>query len=516
LRGGLVRPARRAAFLAILCLLLIANSAFGRAGGGHTYSGGSHSGGGGGGGGFGGGSGGDGGAIFELIFLAFRFLFLMTIDHPVVGIPIDFLLISLVIWGGYTWLNRQTGLSGAYSSQAHADATAPPVSEQAFEAIREHDPNFSQILFTDFTYALFAEVQQARGRKDLAIYEPYLSPAVINPLQQMSGPDLYAVTGVVVGASRIIAVTNPARPKIFITVEFETNYTETFGAKDGRSTAWYTREQWTFVRDRDVLSRAPDKITAIHCPKCGGALARNPDGTCQHCGVKIVGGEFDWYVTRVRILERENRGPLLTSDVPEVGTDWPTIYQPNFRAVSQRFLAMHQGFSLPKLEERVQHIFLEVQAAWTQGRWERVRPYVSDSFFQTQLFWMSEYRRQHLRNVLENVSVARIVPVKITMDAFHDALTFRIYAAMIDYTADEKGNVLSGNPRRSRPFSEYWTFIRRRGVKNNDKNDANCPNCGAPLKVNMAGVCEYCRGKITNGDFDWVLSRIEQDESYRG
>ena len=43
-----------------------------------------------------------------------------------------------------------------------------------------------------------------------------------------------------------------------------------------------------------------------------------------------------------------------------------------------------------------------------------------------------------------------------------------------------------------------------------------CPNCGAALKVNMAGVCEYCRSKITSGEFDWVLSRIEQDEAYAG
>jgi len=28
----------------------------------------------------------------------------------------------------------------------------------------------------------------------------------------------------------------------------------------------------------------------------------------------------------------------------------------------------------------------------------------------------------------------------------------------------------------------------------------------------MAGVCEYCRSKIVAGEFDWVLSRIEQDE----
>jgi predicted amidophosphoribosyltransferase len=48
------------------------------------------------------------------------------------------------------------------------------------------------------------------------------------------------------------------------------------------------------------------------------------------------------------------------------------------------------------------------------------------------------------------------------------------------------------------------------------KADLNCPNCGAPLKVNSTGICEFCSGKITSGEFDWVLSLIEQDESYRG
>jgi hypothetical protein len=29
-------------------------------------------------------------------------------------------------------------------------------------------------------------------------------------------------------------------------------------------------------------------------------------------------------------------------------------------------------------------------------------------------------------------------------------------------------------------------------------------------------VYEHCQGKVTSGEFDWVLSRIEQDEAYRG
>jgi len=270
------------------------------------------------------------------------------------------------------------------------------------------------------------------------------------------------------------------------------------------------------VRNRDVLSRPPEKITAMHCPKCGGALEKTADGACRHCGVKIVGGDFDWYVVAVRLVSRENKGPLLTQTVPEVGTDDPTIYHPHFEAMRRRFLAQNKDFDWYKLLARIRHIFLALQQSWSNRTWENARPYVSDSLFQMLNYWITEYKRQHLRNVLEDVKIESLEPVKITMDAFYDALTFRIFASMRDYTTDEHGKLICGDQTVPRRFSEYWTFIRRRGASNKDKSDANCPNCGAALKINMAGVCEYCQGKITSGEFDWVLSRIEQDETYAG
>ena len=36
------------------------------------------------------------------------------------------------------------------------------------------------------------------------------------------------------------------------------------------------------------------------------------------------------------------------------------------------------------------------------------------------------------------------------------------------------------------------------------------------LKISMAGSCEYCQAHVTAGEFDWVLSKIEQDDTYRG
>ena len=51
-------------------------------------------------------------------------------------------------------------------------------------------------------------------------------------------------------------------------------------------------------------------------------------------------------------------------------------------------------------------------------------------------------------------------------------------------------------------------------VQGDDKRQ--CPSCGAALTITMAGACEACGVKVSAGARDWVLSKIEQDESYRG
>src|SRR5687768_4206996 len=78
----------RLAFLAVmstgvsLALLFLSEEVSARVGGGQSYGGGSG----------GGGGDGDGGAIIWLIFEAFRFLVYLTIEYPLVGIPLDILV----------------------------------------------------------------------------------------------------------------------------------------------------------------------------------------------------------------------------------------------------------------------------------------------------------------------------------------------------------------------------------------------------------------------------------------
>jgi hypothetical protein len=314
---------------------------------------------------------------------------------------------------------------------------------------------------------------------------------------------------------RIVHVIGLETPVVKVGVVFEANYTEITG--DGPGATYYVTERWNLDRKRDLLSPPPAQATALHCPRCGAPLQRDTVGACAYCGTKIESGEFQWFVQNIIVLAKEARGPMLTSDVEEVGTDFPSVVQPNFPQISAEFAQNNPQFSWADFQTRAKLIFGELQAAWSTLNWERARPHETDNIFQMHQYWIEAYRRQRLRNVVENCVITGMQPVKIQNDAFYQAITLRIWAKGNDYTVDSNGNLVAGSRTRTREWSEYWTFIRNREAKDSRvRTELSCPNCASPLKVNASGICEFCGGKITSGEFDWVLSKIEQDESYAG
>jgi len=491
---------------------LLAADAFARVGGGQGY-----------GGGGGGGGGGDGDGAGALVYLVVRLLLWLTIEHPAIGIPLDIIVIAAVIY----WFARPSRKSVDIASSAifKPDAGAAGAQQRdfqrSFNQLRRFDPNFSEIIFVDFCYALYGRAHEARGRGPAALDDlsPYLGEPARASLRQLSRANLKAVEGIIVGAMQVVDVRGLDTPTVVIGVEFDANYTE-FTPKEGDprgEMSYYVRERWELERKRDVLSPTPEQATALHCPRCGAALQKDTVGACAFCGTRVESGEFQWYVRAVTTLSREAKGPLLTSNVPEVGTNYPTVTQANFPAVRAAFEHNNPSFSWADFQARARLIFSELQDAWSTLNWERARPHETDNIFQMHRYWIDAYQRQGLRNALDQHKITAMQPVKIKLDAFYHAITLRVFAEGYDYTVDKGGRVVAGSNQKPRRWSEYWTFIRSTRAKPTPaRADLNCPNCGAPLKINATGICEFCGGKVTSGEFDWVLSKIEQDESYAG
>ena len=228
---------------------------------------------------------------------------------------------------------------------------------------------------------------------------------------------------------------------------------------------YYVRERWDLERKRDRLSPQPAQATALHCPRCGAPLQKDSVGACLYCLTKIDSGEFQWYVRTISLLSKEARGPLLTTDVPEVGTDLPSVVQPNFARVRADLEQNNPAFSWGAFQERARLIFNELQAAWSSLNWERARPHETDNIFQMHQYWIDAYKRQGFRNIVDQVAVSAMQPVKIQEDAFYNAISLRIWAQGYDYTIDQSGKVVSGSKTNLRRWTEYWTFIRNRQAK---------------------------------------------------
>jgi hypothetical protein len=379
-------------------------------------------------------------------------------------------------------------------------------------ALQASDPNFSLVLFDDFLVALYTELKTAQGNGSIARYQPYLGPGALQGLAPPGG----MIGSVIVGSASIESVSglDPSSTHVRVNVAFETNYAIR-GPQGER--AIYSHEEWTFSRRRDAKSRTPDKARVIGCPNCGAPLDVVAAGVCSHCRSNVTSGNFDWVVDQIQIHSTEARGPMLTSNVQEEGTNLPTVVDPQ---ANQRFAALQAsdpGTSWQGLTARVGLVFTEFQTAWAARDLIKMRPFMSDALFATQTFWVEEYKRQALRNITENAQIASLELANVTQDAFFDAVTVRLYASSLDYTvADANNQIVSGNRTHPRRYTEYWTLIRGRGAKGPPKLEKVCPNCGAPLDVTMVGDCTYCKVKVTTGQFDWVLSRIEQDEVYRG
>lgn len=517
LRTAAAPALRRAlpALAALAVVVLVAATADARPGGGSSFGGSrrSSSGGSGRSGSGGGGGGGDCTWPIEIIL----FLIRLTIDFPLVGVPLDITLVVAVWWGlrqNSSANTRKDWSAGAASPAARVASASPSrlVRKQLFLVAAQADPGFSLVLFEDFAYALYAAVHEARGRNQADALSPYLG---IETIGHLSGTarGLSEVRAIVVGALIYIrtVASNGAR-RIEVTLEFQTNYTEIESSGDEQ--AYYVVERWTLSRARAARSRKPETARIIGCPNCGAPLSSVRGNTCSYCSKVVNTGEFDWMVDSIVEIEKTKRPPQLTGDTAEVGNDFPTIVDPEAQARYQALTGRDPALSWQHLTGRVGLVFGELQVAWSTLEWKRARPFVSDQLFQMLSYWMDTYRREKMRNVTENGRITRIELCAVISDVHYDAVTLRVFATSLDYTITDGGKVVSGSRSKERAYTEYWTLIRGSQAKTRGVVDRVCPNCGAPLDITMTGNCTSCSAKVTAGEFDWVLSRIEQDDVY--
>jgi predicted lipid-binding transport protein (Tim44 family) len=263
-------------------------------------------------------------------------------------------------------------------------------------------------------------------------------------------------------------------------------------------------ERWTFVRAASARTSVLGDVTASRCPACGGELKLSLDGTCTHCKASVTNGSIDWVVAGIRTA------PFVgyTSESRLVAA------APSIAEGVARLRASDAAFTIEAFRVRVRTAFSNLQEAWCKQNLDAARAFLSPGAYFAWRAQLETMAVEGRRNVMEHLQVRSIQPMRILHGRVFDDLTVRITAACADYEIDKAGKIVFGD-RTVRDFTEEWTFQRSVGVATSNKPgtlENTCPSCGAPVALTQIGECRYCKAAITSGKFDWVVSRIEQED----
>lgn len=182
------------------------------------------------------------------------------------------------------------------------------------------------------------------------------------------------------------------------------------------------------------------------------------------------------------------------------GIDAIKAHDPNFDQVA--FLAS------------TEKAFFIVQQAWTEQKPELSRQVMADGMWQQHKTQIDDMKAKGKRDQMDDLAItsARVASAG-TSESKH-TITVRFDAHCRDYEVDLKtGKASRRADKEDREWAENWTFQRSatattKGAGEGTLNN-KCPHCGAPLSVDLQGICKYCKTNIMAGDEDWVLARID-------
>ena len=435
-----------------------------------------------------------------------------------------FLVFALVIASMFVTAVRSSGAwQSASPTWLHKKPDVPSPtfdlgSSASPEPILKTDPDFSVAVFEDFAYELYAHAHCcANDRRQLDKLAAYLSSDAIETLQGRRAP----VLQVVVGALRVEgirtkrassdldeAASGHPEPHQHIAVRIESNL-----MFEQQTLACV--EHWLFARLEGVRSRAPVRTHTWPCPSCGAPWVATDDGRrCASCGQPTNAGRFDWAVEQIWVESATSVGQTLTGTVEEAGTSEPTVVDRDAHRALASIAVDDPNVTLETISARAAMIYSRLNQAWNAMDMSAARGLVTRSMLDYLRYWTDAYKRQGLANRLDGAVLHEVKLAKATRDRYYDSITLRMFADGLDFTLDAKGNTVGGSPTTRRSYTEYWTFLRSSARKGPVVATPSCPSCGAPLAISDGGTCEHCQAEVENGSFDFVLSKIEQDESY--
>ena len=166
------------------------------------------------------------------------------------------------------------------------------------------------------------------------------------------------------------------------------------------------------------------------------------------------------------------------------------------------------NFDIEALNQQVYKMFYDIQIAWMNFDYDKLKELLTDELYNTYLMDLEVLESKKQQNIMSDFKLINCDVFDLDVENGKYIAKSRLEVKFYDYIIDQKTNkILRGNKKRKVDNTYILTFEK----SVSDTNGINeCPVCGAPVEGNQTGVCEYCKSKLINEEFDWVLAKKEK------
>lgn len=162
-------------------------------------------------------------------------------------------------------------------------------------------------------------------------------------------------------------------------------------------------------------------------------------------------------------------------------------------------------------------VFLNIQVAWEERDWERIKPFESEDLYNRHELELREYIEEGIINRLKGMNVTRAFLTGYKRDKEYEYLTMYIQIRVIDYIVDDTDeDIIEGSDQIPVTNNYTLTFVRRvealTDIAESNRNIIECTNCGVLIQViseDNRGICGNCGKMVVIGEHDWVLDGME-------
>ncbi|PKL43199.1 MAG: hypothetical protein CVV41_10800 [Candidatus Riflebacteria bacterium HGW-Riflebacteria-1] len=203
--------------------------------------------------------------------------------------------------------------------------------------------------------------------------------------------------------------------------------------------------------------------------------------------------------------------PRLQSGI--IGTMMEIQDQKEIAATIAAIVKRDPGFSREKFLDKFRSAFAKVHKACYDHEIDKIQAMVSDALFEQFRCRVEEQKEAGVKFSCPGIAIQYVNIARAASDDFFDELHVHVEGELTETAIDiVTGETLNAENQTQR-ICEFWSFIRKPSAKTLDKPgllEGSCPNCGAPILIGQATVCQVCSSFIRSGNYDWVLSKITQ------